>query len=72
MQAVIDGHGLALWDDLVAPAYQDGKLKALTKMHLRTSGYFITFPERSMTDRTADFVAWLRAEAQGGAERYGP
>ena len=72
VQAVIDGHGLALWDDLVAPEYQDGKLKALTKMHLRISGYFIIFPERSMTDRTADFVAWIRTEAQGGVERYGP
>ena len=72
VQAVIDGQGLALWDDLVAPEYQDGKLKALTKIHLRTSGYFIIFPELSMTDRTADFVAWLRTEAQGGVERYGP
>lgn len=63
VQAVIDGQGLALWDDLVAPEFQDGKLKALTNTHLHTSGYFIIFPEHRMTDSTDDFVSWLRLEA---------
>ena len=44
VQAVIDGQGLALWDDLVAPEFQDAKLKALTNTHLLTSGYFAIFP----------------------------
>ena len=63
VQAVIDGQGLALWDDLVAPELQDGKLKALTNTHLLTSGYFMIFPEHRMTDSTNDFVSWLRLQA---------
>ena len=56
VQAVIDGQGLALWDDLVAPEFQDGKLKALTNTHLLTSGYFM-MPEDELAGVEPKFVA---------------
>jgi len=36
VQAVIDGQGIALWDDLVAPEIKSGQLVELTDRKLDT------------------------------------
>ncbi len=58
VQAVIDGQGIALWDDLVSLEITNGRLKELTDRKLETSGYHLVFtkkrhsgPMRAIIDR---------------------
>lgn len=43
VQAVIDGQGLGLWDDLVAPEISAGQLIKLSNVALDDSGYTLCY-----------------------------
>ena len=60
--AVVDGQGIALWDDLVAPEIDDGTLVRLSDVGVKDAGYRILFTERPMSQSAEAFLDWLRAE----------
>lgn len=63
VQAVIDGQGIALMDDLVAPELQDGRLVRLSDAGLADYGYFLVRPDRAIkTDLAQLFSDWLQAQ----------
>ena len=62
VQAVVDGQGIALWDDLVAPEIDDGTLVRLCDVGVKDAGYRILFTERPMSQSAEAFLDWLRAE----------
>ncbi len=62
VQAVVDGQGIALWDDLVAPEIDDGTLVRLSDVGVKDAGYRILFTERPMSQSAEAFLDWLRAE----------
>ena len=62
VQAVVDGQGIALWDDLVAPENDDGTLVRLSDVGVKDAGYRILFTERPMSQSAEAFLDWLRAE----------
>ena len=62
VQAVVDGQGIALWDDLVAPEIDDGTLVRLSDVGVKDAGYRILFTERPMSQSAEAFLDWFRAE----------
>ena len=62
VQAVVDGQGIALWDDLVAPEFGDGTLVRLSDVRVENAGYFVVFTDRPMSQGAEAFLDWLRAE----------
>jgi LysR family glycine cleavage system transcriptional activator len=66
VQAVIDGQGIALWDALVEPEVQAGKLVYVSDIRLDDAGYYLVYP-RGAPGRTvvSDFREWIRSEARG-------
>ena len=61
VQAVIDGQGVALMDELVAAEVEKDLLFRLSDFELGTYGYFIAQPDHSRANPSvADFVTWLR------------
>ena len=62
VQAVVDGQGIALWDDLVAPELGDGTLVRLSDIIVENAGYLIVFTDRPMSQGAQAFLDWLRAE----------
>ena len=62
VQSVVDGQGIALWDDLVAPEIDDGTLVRLSDVGVKDAGYRILFTERPMSQSAEAFLDWLRAE----------
>ena len=62
VQAVVDGQGIALWDDLVAPEIDDGTLVRLSDVGVKDAGYRIWCTERPMSQSAEAFLDWLRAE----------
>jgi LysR family glycine cleavage system transcriptional activator len=62
VQAVVDGQGLALWDDLIAPEIDDGTLVRLSDVRVENAGYFVIFTDRPMSQGAEAFLDWLRAE----------
>ena len=62
VQAVVDGQGIALWDDLVAPEIDDGTLVRLSDVGVKDAGYRILLTERHMSQSAEAFLDWLRAE----------
>ena len=63
MQAVIDGQGIALWDDLVAPEIISGQLVELTDRKLDTSGYYIVFTKDPHATQVKAMIDWLLARS---------
>ena len=63
MQAVIDGQGIALWDDLVAPEIINGQLVELTDRKLDTSGYYIVFKKDPHSAQVKAMIDWLLARS---------
>lgn len=63
VQAVVDGQGIALWDDLAAPEFGDGTLVRLSDVRVENAGYFVVFTDRQMSQGAGAFLDWLRAEA---------
>ena len=62
VQAVVDGQGIALWDDLVAPEISDGTLFRLSNIRVENAGYFVVFTDQPMSQGAEAFLDWLRAE----------
>jgi len=62
VQAVVDGQGIALWDDLVAAEFGDGTLVRLSDVRVENAGYFVVFTDRQMSQGASAFLDWLRAE----------
>lgn len=61
VQAVIDGQGIALNDDLIASEIQAGKLFRLSPIELKDYGYFLAYQAEAMTNPDVKaFVDWLR------------
>ena len=64
VQAVIDGQGIALWDDLVAPEIKSGQLVQLTDRKLDTSGYYLVFTKDSHSAQVQAMIDWLFAQRE--------
>ena len=62
VQAVIDGQGIALWDDLVAPEIKSGQLVKLTDRKLDTSGYYLVFTKDPHAAQVQVMLDWLLAQ----------
>ncbi|SLN31688.1 Glycine cleavage system transcriptional activator [Roseovarius albus] len=60
VQAVIDGQGIALNDDLVAQEVENGKLVRLSDVELAQYGYFLAIPPQRRKKRSVTaFVEWI-------------
>lgn len=67
VQAVVNGQGVALMDDLAQPELGDGRLVRLSGTELPDYGYFIVVPFGGRHTRaTRDFVEWLQGAAENG------
>ena len=62
VQAVVDGQGIALWDDLVASEFGDGTLVRLSDVRVENAGYFLVFTDQPMSQSVEAFLDWLRVE----------
>lgn len=63
VQAVIDGQGIALNDDLVSRELGEGQLVRLSSVELSSYGYFLVRPHKVLTNTSADaFVDWLQQQ----------
>lgn len=61
VQAVIDGQGIALNDELVAREVASGQLVRLSETELTSYGYFLAIPRSaSRTDSVDAFITWLQ------------
>lgn len=65
VQAVIDGQGIALWDDLVSPEIEAGKLARVSDVSVKSAGYYIVEKTNEPDLATQAFLEWLRSEANG-------
>ena len=68
VQAVVDGQGIALWDDLVAPEFGDGTLVRLSDVRVENAGYFVVFTDQPMSQGAESFLDWLRAETSSSSQ----
>ena len=64
VQAVIDGQGIALWDDLVASEIKSGQLVELTDRKLDISGYYLVFTKVPHAAQVQAMIDWLLAQTQ--------
>ena len=64
VQAVIDGQGIALWDALVEPEIQTGKLVYVSDIWLDNYGYYLVYPN-GVPDHSASmaFRDWIIRQA---------
>ena len=62
VQAVVDGQGIALWDDLVASEFGDGTLVRLSDVGVENAGYFLVFTDQPMSQSAEAFLDWLVVE----------
>ena len=62
VQAVVDGQGIALWDDLVASEVGAGTLVRLSDVRVENAGYFLVFTDQPMSQSAEAFLDWLRVE----------
>ncbi len=64
VQAVIDGQGIALMDDLVSADLEAQLLFRLSDIQLPDYGYFLVQPQNTVaTEAVAAFSAWLRVQS---------
>ena len=67
VQAVIDGQGLALNDELVAAELSDGRLFRISAVELDDYGYFLAYPKGALESPALKaFRDWIVAEAGSG------
>ncbi len=65
VQAVIDGQGVALNDDLVAAEIKAGQLFQIADTQLEDYGYYLVYPKGAMQHKAVrQFRDWLHQEAQ--------
>jgi LysR family glycine cleavage system transcriptional activator len=69
VQAVIDGQGLALWDDLIGPEIGEGTLVRVSDIKVENAGYYVVFTDQPMSQGTQAFLDWLRTENDCSARR---
>ena len=62
VQAVIDGQGVALWDDLVLPEIEAGKLVRVSNVSLSSAGYYLVENSKPLTSAALAFLNWLKSE----------
>lgn len=66
VQAVIDGQGIALWDALVEPEVQAGKLVYVSDIQLEDAGYYLVYPRGGPSRAVvSEFREWVLSEARG-------
>jgi LysR family glycine cleavage system transcriptional activator len=63
VQAVVDGQGVALWDDLVIPEIEAGTLVRVSDVWVKTSGYYVVFQKAPLSPGAKAFLDWLWSEA---------
>ncbi len=63
VQAVVDGQGIALWDDLVAPEVEAGTLVPLSDAKLEGAGYHVVFPGEVLSPGARSMLVWLKEQA---------
>ena len=62
VQAVLDGQGVALNDDLVGQDIRERRLFRLSEVELEDYGYFLVFrDDRAGNEAVAQFVDWIKA-----------
>ena len=61
VQAVLDGQGIALNDDLASEEISSGKLMRLSEFELKDYGYFFAYKNKNLTDNPAVelFMEWI-------------
>ena len=62
VKAVVDGQGIALWDDLVASEFGNGTLVRLSDVRVENAGYFLVFTDQPMSQSAEAFLDWLVVE----------
>ena len=64
IQAVIDGQGIALWDDLVQNELDSGELFFVSELAIEAAGYYLSssspVSERSTAAET--FIKWIQQQ----------
>jgi DNA-binding transcriptional LysR family regulator len=60
---VVDGQGIALWHDLVAPEMEAGTLVPLTDTKLEGAGYHVVFPGEVLSPGARSMLVWLKEQA---------
>ena len=66
VQAVVNGQGIALMDELIAAELENGSLVRLSTQELSDYGYFLVTPHNAPRNRAArDFCTWLNQSANG-------
>jgi LysR family glycine cleavage system transcriptional activator/LysR family transcriptional regulator of beta-lactamase len=69
VQAVIDGQGLALNDELVKEELRNGKLALISPVRLENYGYHLAYPENALDNPALRaFRNWIKSEAAKDAE----
>lgn len=64
VQAVVDGQGIALWDDLIQPEYASGALEPVSEIELDDSGYYLVSPNKGpLTPPAEAFKNWIIDQA---------
>ncbi|MDH3742438.1 MAG: LysR substrate-binding domain-containing protein [Hyphomicrobiales bacterium] len=64
VQAVIDGQGIALNDDLIADEITAGRLSRISAVELADYGYYLAYPFGALdAPALQDFRDWIMAEA---------
>jgi len=65
VQAVIDGQGIALWDKLVSPEVDAGKLVYLSNIKIEGFGYNLVYPNnKTMSKAAKQFRNWVIKESK--------
>ena len=65
VQAVMDGQGIALMDEMVDPEIIDGRLFRLSDIELSDYGYFLANPKRAQPKGAAEnFIEWIFVTTQ--------
>ena len=65
VQAVIDGQGIALWDDLVQNELDSGELFFVSDLAIETAGYYLSSSSPASERSTAaeTFINWIRQQS---------
>ena len=64
VQAVIDGQGIALWDDLVQNELDSGELFFVSELAIETAGYYLSSSSPASERSTAaeTFIKWIQQQ----------
>ena len=62
VQAVIDGQGIALWDDLIQNELDSGELFFLSELAIEDAGYYLSCssPALERSAATETFIGWIQ------------